>query len=72
MSVSIRPFFSKHSHNQQATASAYYETTDQSNTKLSVSLFGPMQLSASQNTISSEGCQIKTTIEFSDDSIVLE
>ena len=35
--------------------------------KLSVQLFGPMQLQASQNTIQSEGCQLKVTIEFSDD-----
>ena len=73
-SVEIRQFFTKHSHNQQATASAYYETqalaTDdtQNGTKLSVQLFGPMQLQATQNTVQSEGCQIKVQIEFADEN----
>jgi len=70
MSVQLRQFISKHSHNQSASASAYYETQStegKQGTKLSVSLFGPMQLQSSQNTILSERCQLKTTIEFADE-----
>lgn len=71
--VEIRPFFTKHSHNQSASASAYYEThpssqDDKHGTKLSVQLFGPMQLQSQANTVQSEGCQLKVTIEFADEN----
>jgi len=67
---SVRPFFTKTGLMPAATASAYIETNDPTTgqaTKLSCSLFGPMQLQAQGGANSLDQCQIKVNIEFTDE-----